>query len=361
MNPSKWRIPAAAALIVAAVIFSRGEPGPGGPAPLQIAEDPGAPAEPEPAVAAARRVGPSVVRISLREPAAIGEFFGHAGPEETGVGSGFIIGEDGYILTNEHVIAGAAEIQAVLQDGRTFAAQVVGTDPLLDLALLHINAEGLTPAPLGRSADLQVGQLVVAIGNPLGLGSTVTTGVVSALGRTLVFPDGDRQGRPLEGLIQTDAAINPGNSGGPLLDAQGRVVGINTAILRGGSVPVVGLGFAVPIDAAKESVEQLRRHGRPVRLGALAGTLTPVLAERIGRATQTPLPVERGAYVTRVLPGTPAERAGLQPADIIVAVDGEPIESAEDLAAAVKGSSPGRRLRIEVVRKDRRFEASAVL
>jgi Do/DeqQ family serine protease len=232
-------------------------------------------------------------------------------------GSGVIVdAQEGYVLTNYHVVKDATSIEVTLKDNRRFRARLVGDDPQTDIAVLQIPGGDLTAVPMGNSDDLQVGDFVLAIGNPFGLGQTVTSGIVSALGRTGLGIEG------YEDFIQTDASINPGNSGGPLVNLAGQVVGINTAILAPGGGNV-GIGFAIPINMARRVMDQLIRYGqvRRGRIGVEIQDLTPGLARALGtRATQ-------GAVIARVLPDSPAARAGLRPRDVVVAVNGVPVTS----------------------------------
>lgn len=309
-------------------------------------------------IQAVEAVGASVVKIYTTERVFVDSLFGRMAVEQEGIGSGIVIHEEGYILTNHHVVAGAESIRVFLPDGRDFAAELIGSDPWQDIAVVKVDGEGLPVAPLGRSADLRVGQSVIAIGNPFGLDYTVTRGVVSALDRTL--QTGEDTG-PLENLIQTDAAINPGNSGGPLVDSRGRVVGVNTAVIRGESVAAEGLGFAVAIDTARSVAQEIIEHGGPVRLGIIGGMLTPERARAIEEATGIALPTEKGVFVVDVVPGTPAEQAKLRRADIIVEVDGRPVESPEALAERVRQKGRGARLQLTVVREGQVLEASVTL
>ncbi len=264
--------------------------------------------------------------------------------ESQSLGSGVIVDADkGYILTNNHVIDKADEISVTLRDGRHFQARVVGTDPEVDLAVIQIEARGLTALPFGDSDALEVGDFVVAIGNPFGLGQTVTSGIVSALGRSGLGIEG------YEDFIQTDASINPGNSGGALVDLDGRLVGINTAIVgpAGGNV---GIGFAIPSNMARNIMEQLIRYGevRRGQLGVYIQDVTPDLARAFG------LRRARGAVITQVIPGSPADRAGLKEGDVVVKVNGESIDNAADLRNAIGLLRVGAEARIEIIRDGRR-------
>jgi serine protease Do len=255
------------------------------------------------------------------------------------LGSGFLVNPDGDIVTNNHVVDGATEIRVKLADGRELPARIIGRDPKTDLALLKIQATGLPVIPLGNSAELRVGEAVMAIGNPFGLEQTVTTGIVSATGR--VIGEG-----PYDDFIQTDAAINPGNSGGPLINARGQAIGINTAIVSrsGGSV---GIGFAIPVNLAKAVVTQLAETGHVVRgwLGVAIQPLTPDLAKGFG------VPDTRGALVSSVVDGSPAMQAGVKPGDVITAYDGRPVGRAEDLPRAVADTRVGREVPLTLVRR----------
>jgi Do/DeqQ family serine protease len=241
--------------------------------------------------------------------------------ETEAVGSGVIVdAARGYVLTNSHVVDNATRIEVTTKDNRRFAATLIGRDTATDIAVLQIPAENLTAVPIGNSDRLQVGDFVLAVGNPFGLGQTVTSGIVSALGRTGLGIEG------YEDFIQTDASINPGNSGGALVDLQGRLVGINTAILAPGGGNI-GIGFAVPINMARDVMDQLIRYGevRHGRIGVAIQDLTPDLARALG-TTRT-----EGALVARVEPGSAAQRAGLRSSDLIVAVNGVPIHNASEL------------------------------
>jgi S1-C subfamily serine protease len=243
-----------------------------------------------------------------------------------------IIQRDGVILTNAHVVGNAQVVQIGLADGRRLQGQVIGRDPGIDIAVVRVAAQDLPTAAIGDSDMLEVGQVAIAIGNPLGLDRTVTSGVVSAINREI-------PGLGAEGLIQTDAAINPGNSGGPLLDSQGRVIGINTVVLqpRGSPVVAVGLGFAVPINLANDVVQQLLTTGQIRRafLGISYADIGPEVA------AQFRLPVRQGVIVAEVAPGSPAAQAGVQPQDIVTAINDVPVTRGGDLRRVLRGLAPG--------------------
>lgn len=283
-------------------------------------------------------------------------------------GSGFFIDNQGRILTNNHVVSGRApEVMVTLFDGRKYRADVLYRDPANDLALLKIAPRGqLRFLPLGDSDTLQVGQKVLAIGNPFGLQGTLTTGIVSSLGRDIA----DESGRELQGMIQTDAAINPGNSGGPLLDSSGNVIGINTAIYGPGAN--IGIGFAMPINRAKTMIEDYqsnRRYGRP-RLGVDVIYVRGDLAEELG------LPAEGGLLIQNVAPGSAAEAAGLRGArrtvvianyqigvggDLIMAIDGKPVERLDALPRALARKRPGDKVELTLFRNGKRVNVTVTL
>jgi len=255
---------------------------------------------------------------------------------QSGLGTGFIIDPAGYIVTNNHVVDGAEKIKVVLQDQRELDAKVVGRDPQTDLALLKVQSDKPLPAvTLGKSADLKVGEWVVAIGNPFGLDHTVTAGIVSAKGR--VIGSG-----PYDDYIQTDASINPGNSGGPLLNMRGQVVGINTAIIASGQ----GIGFAIPIDMATNIVAQLKKEGEVTRgwLGVTIQDLKADLANYYG------VQKDHGVLVTNVVPGDPADKAGIQANDIITEVDGTKVNSSRELTAKVAALPVDHRVDVTLLR-----------
>jgi len=259
------------------------------------------------------------------------------GYKQRSLGSGFVISEDGYILTNNHVIDGADDIKVKFDDGRELKGEIRGTDPKLDLALIKVNTtEKLKAAELGDSDAIQVGEWVMAIGNPFGLAETVTAGIVSAKGR--VIGSG-----PYDDFIQTDASINPGNSGGPLFNAKGEVVGINTAIVAGGQ----GIGFAIPVNMAKSIIPQLRDTGKVARgwLGVSIQPVTRELSQAFG------LEDERGALVSEVTPESPAQKGGVRPGDVIVEFDGKAIKEMSDLPRIVAATSAGKEVEVKVVRE----------
>jgi len=260
----------------------------------------------------------------------------HRNFKQRSLGSGFIIDQEGYIVTNNHVVENADKITVVLEDEKEFNAEIIGRDPYTDIALLKIKSEKkFSPVPLGDSDALKVGQWVVAIGNPFGLSQTVTAGIVSAKGR--VIGSG-----PYDDFIQTDASINPGNSGGPLIDTSGEVVGINTIIIAGGQ----GIGFAIPINLAKGIVEKLKKSGGVARgwLGVTIQDLKEEMAEYYN------VKGKEGALVIDVVPGDPADKAGIRPKDIIVAINGKRVKSSRDLTNIVANINVGEKATIKVMR-----------
>jgi serine protease Do/serine protease DegQ len=267
----------------------------------------------------------------------------------TSAGSGVIVdAEEGYILTNTHVIRGADEVEITLKDGRSFTAELVGADREVDLAVLRVDADHLTELKLAKSHDLKVGDFVVAIGNPFGLGQTVTSGIVSAIGRTGLGFEG------YEDFIQTDASINPGNSGGALVNLRGELVGINTAILSpaGGNV---GIGFAIPSGMARTVMKQLIEHGE-VRRGVL-GVGIQTVNQRLARAFD--LDRDHGVVITRVEEGSSADRSGLRPGDVVTAVDGDPVKKAAQLRNKVGLTPVGQQLELEIWRDGERKTVTA--
>jgi S1-C subfamily serine protease len=291
----------------------------------------------------------------------------------TATGSGFVIDTEGHILTNNHVIEGASKVEVKLGDSeKTYAAKVVGTDPATDLALLQVDApkEQLQPLKLGRSSEVEVGDPVVAIGNPFGLDRTVTSGIVSALQRQIQAPNGFS----ISNVIQTDAAINPGNSGGPLIDAQGEVIGINSQIETGGSGSEgnVGIGFAIPIDTAKAEIKSLIEKGEVEHayLGITGGSITPDLAKALN------LPVEQGVIVQSVVKGGPAAKAGVQGGnttatiegvevslggDIVTEVNGKKVAGMDEVVNLVNEAKPGETMKLTILRGGKEKTATVTL
>ncbi len=318
-----------------------------------------------------KRVAPSVVKITTTTKAKrvamngqqfpgfdnpmFRQFFGGRVPEmqqppQSGLGSGVIISADGFIATNNHVVQGADEVLVALDDGRELKAKVVGRDPQTDIAVIKVDATDLPAITFADSSKIEVGDRVLAIGNPFGIGETVTTGIVSAKGRRAGI------GLDYEDFVQTDAAINPGNSGGALVDIQGRLIGINTAILsRSGGFQ--GVGLAVPANLVSQVADGLVKNGKVVRgfLGVGAQDLTPTLAESLG------LDSKRGALVSDVQPDSPAAKAGLKNGDVIVALNGEKIDDANRLTFGVGALAPGSKLALEIIRdgKTQKINATA--
>jgi S1-C subfamily serine protease len=316
-----------------------------------------------------REEGRGVVFVEARGVSQEPSIFGLPPERGEATGSGFVVDDDGTILTNAHVVEGSGDVSVRFGESEApVDAEVLGRDPSTDLAVLKVDpgdVERLQPIPLGDSSRAQVGDPVVAIGNPFGFTRTVTTGIVSAKQRQITAPNGF----PIRNVIQTDASINPGNSGGPLLDAAGRVIGINSQIATGGGQGSVGIGFAVPVNTAKELLPELRR-GEEIRRAYLGVDMVPVTDEL---ARDLNLPVDRGALLQSVVPGGPADDAGLRGGrtdtgagvaaggDLVVAIEGEPVRNPDDLASAVAERSPGDEVEIEYYRGEERRTATARL
>ncbi|MDX1932520.1 MAG: trypsin-like peptidase domain-containing protein [Capsulimonadales bacterium] len=273
----------------------------------------------------AETVSPSVVYIEVKG---------------AGSGSGFILAPDGYILTNSHVVHNAREIAVTLHDGRTIKAELIGEDPSTDLAVLRIDAPNLTPARLADSQMVRVGQLAIAIGNPYGFQTSVTTGVVSALGRSLR----SYSGRNIDNVLQTDAALNPGNSGGPLVDSRGEVIGVNTAVI----LPAQGLCFAIAINTAKWVASRLIREGRVRRSQIGIQGQNVVLPRRLSQLHNLG---ETGVRVAGIEPNSPAFRSSLKEGDVIIAFDGQPVLGIDDLHRLLTEDRVGTRIPLTVLRK----------
>ena len=316
--------------------------------------------------AAVEKAAPAVVNINtakvvtvkpnplLKDPV-FQQFFGRCldSPRkrvERSLGSGVIFSDQGYILTNYHVIGGADAIQVFLRDGRNAAAKVIGGDPDTDLAVLKIDLKDLPAITIGKSERVRVGDVALAIGNPFGVGQTVTMGIVSATGRSALGIN------TFENFIQTDAAINPGNSGGALVDAHGNLIGINTAIFSqsGGSV---GIGFAIPTSIAKGVMEQIITHGRPLRgwLGIEAQALTPELLEAFGLKKGT-----EGLVITTLYRDGPAHKAGVEPGDVLVAIDGKKTGDAREVLLVISSHKPGERITLELMRDGKPLTVEAI-
>lgn len=307
-------------------------------------------------------VGPAVVRIDATRtvssqnqqvPEAFRRFFGEQMPDsapqertESGVGSGFIVSEDGRVITNAHVVEGADTVQVTLKDGRSFTGKVLGSDPVTDVAVIDLDASDLPTVAVNQD-ELLPGEVAIAIGNPLGLDNTVTVGIISATGRT-----SNQVGVPDKRVdfIQTDAAINPGNSGGPLLNAQGEVVGMNTAIISGAQ----GLGFAIPMEAVQRISDQLVANGKVEHpfIGIQMVDLTPEIRDSLNQNPDSGFTVDAdsGVFVAEVVPGSPADKAGLRAGDVVRQINGEAIATGKEVQDAVEANGLSRDLRLEVER-----------
>jgi len=302
------------------------------------------------------RVIPSVVSITTTtapdREALVRQFFGIAGggaPQTSKMGSGMIVSPEGHIVTNWHVINGALEVAVQLNDGRTFPARVAGADPRSDIAVLKVEAEGLTPIDFGDSESVRVGQMVFAVGNPFGLQETVTQGIISAKGRRTLSEASNE-------FFQTSTTINPGNSGGPLIDIRGRVIGINNFIISrsGGSE---GIGFAIPSNVARRVYEDIIQRGRVIHpwLGVVMRPLTKSLARQLG------LPDSRGALVAATLANSPAERGGLMGGDVILSFNGRPVRDGKDLRNRVAEAPVGATASFSVLRAGKPLELKATM
>ncbi len=285
-------------------------------------------------------VGPTVVSIHVGKRGTV------ARSEQTGAGSGVIVTPDGYILTNSHVVHNARSVTTTFTDGGSVAATLVGEDPATDLALLRAQASGLSYAMLGDSAALRVGQLVIAMGNPLGFESSVSTGVVSALGRALR----SQEGRLIENIIQHTAPLNPGNSGGPLLDSRGRVVGVNTAIIA----MAQGLGFAIPANTARWVLSQILTHGRVRRVFLGVVGRQRLLDRRLVRRAQ--LSKDYAVEVVSLDPSGPAAKSGIRPGDLVIGIDNQPVASIDDMHRILAEWPIGEPVHIGVMRDARRID-----
>ncbi|WP_414752580.1 HhoA/HhoB/HtrA family serine endopeptidase [Anabaena sp. CCY 9910] len=318
-------------------------------------------------VGVVQKVGGAVVRIdsartvTSRVPDGFNDpffrrFFGdgvQAQPRqrvERGSGSGFIISSSGQILTNAHVVDGADEVTVTLKDGRTFDGKVLGEDPVTDVAVIKINANNLPTVAVGNSEVLQPGEAVIAIGNPLGLNNSVTSGIISATGRSST--DIGASDKRVD-YLQTDAAINPGNSGGPLLNARGQVIGMNTAIIQGAQ----GLGFAIPINTVQKVAQELITQGKVDHpyLGVQMATLTPQVKERINErlGDRINITADRGVLLVRIVPGSPAADAGLRPGDIIQSINNQSVTTVEEVQRIVENSQIGKPLQVQIERNGR--------
>jgi serine protease Do len=300
---------------------------------------------------------PSPEQIPFYDDPLFRELFGHGGrlPQqrrEQSLGSGVIVSRDGYVLTNVHVVQGGSEIRVSLPDKRELRATVIGQDPKTDIALLRIPGDGFPFARFGDSSKVRVGDFALAIGDPLGLGQTVTMGIISAKGR------GNVGIVDYEDFIQTDAAINPGNSGGALVDVSGDLIGINTAIATsGGARGNQGIGFAVPANLAREVMAEIEKHGRVIRgwLGVAVQDVTPPMATALG------LPTQGGALVGDVTPDSPAARAGLERGDVVLDLAGKPVVDSRELRLRISEASPGTKLPLVVLRNGARRDVTATL
>ncbi|MFM2081192.1 MAG: hypothetical protein RLZZ219_1874 [Cyanobacteriota bacterium] len=305
-------------------------------------------------VDAVAKVGPAVVCIDTvrRVINPLGGLFG-SGPsiqQQQGQGSGFITRSDGVILTNAHVVEGASEVDVTLPDGRSYSGKVLGSDPVTDVAVVKVAASGLPVAPLGDSTKVRPGEWAIAIGNPLGLDNTVTAGIISAVQRTNAIGEGQRVP-----YIQTDAAVNPGNSGGPLINDRGQVIGINTAIRQ---APGAGLSFAIPINLGRQIAAQILQSGRASHpyIGVRLQALTPQLAREVNATrAECRLPETNGVVVVEVMAGSPAERGGIRPCDLIEKVGSTAVDNPSEVQVAVDQGQVGQPLTLQVQRGERQL------
>jgi serine protease DegQ len=315
---------------------------------------------------AAKKAMPAVVNIFTSKKAVANQhqqfmddplfrhFFGDQQDDdqksESSLGSGVIVSGEGYILTNHHVVESADEIEVALADGRDFPAHIVGTDPETDIAVLKIDAKALPAITFASPEKLSVGDVVLAIGNPFGVGQTVTQGIISALGRSHLGIN------TFENFIQTDASINPGNSGGALIDTQGNLVGVNSAIYSrsGGSM---GIGFAIPVSLAKQVMEQIIRQGSVTRgwIGIEAQDITPELAESFK------LKQDHGSLIAGILRGSPAERAGLRPGDILLEIDGREVSDSSSMLNLISVLKPGKKATLKIAREEKEMDISVLI
>ena len=339
------------------------------PSQVSIVSTPSVPASGAPRAAgsfsdAVQKATPAVVNIftskeaRARHPLAqdplfrrfFGEQFGDDAQRSSSLGSGVIVSPEGYILTNHHVVEGADEIEIALADGKKLLAKVVGNDPDTDLAVLRVDTGSLPAITFGQSDALRVGDVVLAIGNPFGVGQTVTSGIVSGLGRTGLGIN------TFENFIQTDAAINPGNSGGALIDVQGNLVGINSAIYSrtGGSM---GIGFAIPVSTAKMVLEQIVRTGSVTRgwIGVEVQEISPALAESLQ------LPDANGAIIAGVLRGGPADKAGIKAGDVLLGIEGKPVAGPQSMLNLVAGLAPGENAKLRLRRGQEQVEVAVAV
>ncbi len=294
-------------------------------------------------ISVVEKVGPAVVSIGVRQK-------GSDGRPGEGAASGVIFAPDGYILTNNHVVENASGVEVGLTDGDTFRADVVGTDPATDLAIVRAATNGLPIAELGDSDTLRVGQLVIAIGNPFGFQSTVSTGVISALGRAMR----SQTGRLIESIIQTDVPLNPGNSGGPLVDSRGRVIGVNTAIIR----PAQGISLAIPVKTANWVISEILTHGKVRRaylgLGAQMRPIRPAAQRQFQLAAPSVL------EVVTLEKGGPAAQAGLREGDILLSLEGKSVGSVDDVHRLLADVPAGSHIKLSILRENERMEIEVV-